>query len=494
MSLMASTVHVRFGDEAPARAQDLVAAAVVGVLGDRFEEVGLGEWPDREVVVTPCDQGWVSVLDQWTHQSEQGLGLARQLSVGIDQVVVGFHHDPDLTLWLCRNGEVVNRQVLNWDGPTEGSDRNLDPWQEVLPPGRTVDDLAAKWDTERLPWRENPEILGEHLYLREVLEGCADVLGVKYDRSLRWDETYYPPGSRVLKLKHALLEPVLIRPASGPPRIEDSWSFSKRVEWPGDFDAQFNPMTTIRCVSAGGPGVGLEIVVRGVPIATGSVKPTAVSVVVGRDGTVRGGGNPVVGFQRTDDPSSWRASLPEVKVPGSFAFPPGPWPGVPLDDPRFTRDERHHLEYFRGDVDVQLRYYSLAMTAAIGGSIQGPSTGEIAVEMYPTLHPNNGVAEAIDVAVPDLNPRTVWLHLKADADDTVARLINFVDSVDHLPRAIDADIRRFVAAYEARDGDAFLTLMGSLVDRGYRLPYFGHHSDFLPRVVRGGLLNHQIEP
>lgn len=381
-----TSVQVHCG---PDRIDEITAWLEEHLGGEGLLRVEPGEEADRSVLVVPGEP-FTTVYDSRSDEVGEpakalAKGLSRGLGVAAFSVLV---HDSDvLLLSLYQRGKRRSRYDSN-PGYFSGKlrkprrpDKKARAWEGLLAPGKTIEDLV-------------PVFSGEDLFAEAALPLLAEALGTEPGRLVlgyRYVRELELPEEAVHLAWRAAERPAWEQPVTGPPRLLTP--MEQAAELHGDVweeppsRVQAAPgaevVLSADVVSAGGPGQGLVVEVRGAPGPVELRMVRVVTLVEGRPHTVEASLEPRDGVLV--------AALPQVELlPGVSAMPEEPW---------------QVLEALKAQQATQLHI-------ALEGEARSVGSVELELRVHPLEHPEAGtrVHLGLDVLSTETRP------LRASAD------------------------------------------------------------------------------
>jgi len=440
MALSCSSVHVHFGADPPSDAQQQVTDAVRAAVPSRFVEAAADELSDREIIVTTCENGWVSVLDQ---QKSMALAGAEVLSRELSVPVVGLWMDDQdfLILRLASAGRVVDDKVMDWrgflsppgdisvtedrgSGPFTTTATEADAWAAVLPDGVSPDELAAVWINPD-PF---PEEGFDRAWLPDVMHRLASLrLNIPSHSVCGWyGWAMTGTGATRLRYRFADRPATAINRDEGAPRLDE-------FRYSGNLPLHLLPQTLlpgprqtlgrVETRSVGGPGTGFVVSVSGDAITSGLLDAKTAVARVGRFAERPG---PLVATDRHSERVAWI----EMPIPAHYVTPPD-WA---------SRD------IYIGDQGVVI---------LIEGSTTGRGTGSLTIEISPIGVPDKTISVTTEVTVPGINAETILGLLQSHPVGEIGDMVAYAE-YEKFPDEIIAEIAALGKAIKAEDGAATL--------------------------------------
>lgn len=365
-----------------------VRAADTGVLMEalRAEAVAAGmvesaadERSDREIVIAPPADGWVTIYDQATEQQDlhklAALAALAARTARSHAVAILLHDSDVLELHLFDpDGAQVDRMnsAPGYFGRASAADRanaagHAERWQPVLAEGCAARDLEKAWRGKRA---------------EQILHDTARVVGLPHGRaetSQRYLTRYaIDPTWTRLRFRRAAPAPWEI-PATGAPLL-DPLGGTESAELAVGETAQFSASAR----NTGGPTLGVTVVVAGSALADGLVAMERGELVIGPAVGTHGEPQTRIALEFTDVRNDGAPARTARAT--SASVPAGP-----------AMSHEEALAYDPSIVGDMLAFATVDVFLDVRGSAKGRGALEVAI--IPDEHPSSAVPWRITLRV-----------------------------------------------------------------------------------------------
>ncbi|HEY1013268.1 MAG TPA: hypothetical protein VGE07_11225 [Herpetosiphonaceae bacterium] len=305
---------------------------------------------DCRISVGPAaGERWMLVQGSYSLGSDDPVAAARWLSgeLGAAVLLADIHDSDVLSLWLCRDGALLDRYVNDpgyFGGPVSKRERQAvagrpDVWADLLIGDAAPDQLREAWDARPV-------------FCEDVFAQVAALLGINQHHAFGLREEDLPAATR---MSFRAIKPPRYRvPMQGPPLL-------RRGPHPVAIrDAAGGPLEPINFTlsNVGGPGSGLMLRLSGSALGEGLIDVTGVRV---RD---RGSDEFIAAEMRQQDAQTVLARLQGIELP----------PGIIDSDQPLEQWEWRHV------LRAQAQAWTMVWIDGIG---LAPGRGELLIEAAP---------------------------------------------------------------------------------------------------------------